>query len=130
MVFRTHGLFKDLTAHHVAGNIWEFTQHLAGQPFVIEDSDGNVVLRDRGLVTIRVLFDTLEDSQPGGITLEVEITGVHGPQPRLSADFCAIVTRSDRRTAALNQPDAGRTAKQSLGAQFPTTPRRTRGRRP
>jgi hypothetical protein len=92
MVFRTHGLFKDLTAHHVAGNIWEFTQHLAGQPFVIEDSDGNIVLRDRGLVTIRILFDTLGDSQPGGIVLEQEITSVHGPHPRISADLCAIVT--------------------------------------
>ena len=92
MVIRTHGLFKDLTARHVEGNVWEFITHLVGQTFVVEDSDGNVVLRDRGLVTLRTLFDTLGDSQPGGETLEVEITGVHGPHPRLLTDFCAIAT--------------------------------------
>jgi hypothetical protein len=92
-VIRGHGLFKEMTARHVEGDIWEFTAHEAGQPFVVEDSDGNVVLRDRGLITRRVLFDTLGDHQPGGIVLEEEITGIHGPHPGLDpAAFCAIVT--------------------------------------
>jgi hypothetical protein len=92
MVVRGQLLFKEFTARQVSGDIWEFTSHEVGQPFVVEDSDGNVVLRDRGRVTRRVLFDTLGDSQPGGIVLEEEITGVHGPHPGLFTDFCAIAT--------------------------------------
>jgi hypothetical protein len=87
-------LTKEFTARHVEGDIWEFTAHEVGQPFVVEDSDGNVVLRDSGRVTLRVLFDTLGDSQPGGDTLEVEVTGVSGPHPSMDPDFdfCAIAT--------------------------------------
>jgi hypothetical protein len=92
MVVSGQRLTKEFTARHVDGNIWEFTAHEVGQPFVVEDSEGNVVLRDRGRITLRVLFDTLGDSQPGGDTLEVEITGVHGPHPGLFVDFCAIAT--------------------------------------
>jgi hypothetical protein len=92
MVVRGQFLFKEFTARQVSGDIWEFTAHEVGQPEVIEDSDGIVVQRNSGRVTRRVLFDTLGDSQPGGIVLEQEITGVHGPHPRISADFCAIVT--------------------------------------
>lgn len=89
---RGRGLFKELSARHVEGDIWEFTAHEVGQPFVVEDSDGNVILRDRGRITLRALFDTLGDGQPGGILLEEEITGVFGPHPGLDADFCAIAT--------------------------------------
>lgn len=63
-----------------------------GQPLVIEDSDGNVVLRDRGRITYRALFDTLGDGQPGGVVIEEEITGVSGQFPSLSEDFCEIAT--------------------------------------
>jgi hypothetical protein len=89
---RGRELFKEVTARHVEGDIWEFTVHEVGQPFVIEDSNGNVVLRDRGRISIRAVFDTLGDGQPGGILLEEEITGVRGPHPGLDADFCAIAT--------------------------------------
>ncbi|HEU0041582.1 MAG TPA: hypothetical protein VFQ15_04440 [Jiangellaceae bacterium] len=92
MVVRGNGLFKETSGTHVEGNIWEFTAMDVGQPLVVEDSDGNVVLRDRGRVTFRALFDTLGDSQPGGILLEEEITGVNGPHPSLDADFCEVVT--------------------------------------
>jgi hypothetical protein len=92
MVVRGQFLFREFTARQVSGDIWEFTAHEVGQPFVVEDSDGNVVLRDRGRVTFRAVLDTLGDSQPGGILLEEEITGVHGPHPGLSTDFCAIAT--------------------------------------
>ena len=93
--FVVHGdsLFKELKARHVEGDLWEFTAHEVGSPFVVEDSAGNVVLRDRGRLTLRATFDTLGDSQPGGILLHEEITGVHGPHPGLDADFCAIATQ-------------------------------------
>ncbi|TYL52769.1 hypothetical protein [Agromyces mariniharenae] len=86
------GLFKETTAVHVDGDIWEFTAQDTGRTFVVEDSDGNVVLRERGRVTLRVLFDTLGDGQPGGIVLEEEITGVFGPHPAIDTDFCEIAT--------------------------------------
>jgi hypothetical protein len=92
MVVHGHALFKEFTASHVAGNIWEFTAHEAGQPFTIEDSEGNVVLRDRGRVTLRALFDTLGDGQPGGELLDEEITSVSGPHPGIDANFCAIAS--------------------------------------
>ena len=80
MVVRGNSLFAQIAGTHVDGNIWEFTQHEAGQPFVIEDSTGTVIARSRGLVTYRLLFDTLGDGQPGGEVLDVEVTGVHGVQ--------------------------------------------------
>jgi hypothetical protein len=94
-----HSLIKDLTARHVEGNIWEFTAHEAGQPFVIEDSEGKIVARNRGLVTTRYLFDTLGDSEPSGnLVGEIEVTGVFGPHPMGplagigDPEFCAIAT--------------------------------------
>ena len=92
MVVHGRGLVKEFTARHVEGNIWEFTLQDVGQPFTIEDSEGNVVLRDIGRVTIRQLFDTLGDGQPGGELVDEEFTSVSGPHPGIDADFCAIAT--------------------------------------
>jgi hypothetical protein len=102
MLIRRHGLTKDVTAVHVGGNIWEFTAHEVGQPFVVENSEGKVVFRDRGLVTFTYRFDTLGDSQPGGDIVEgsMQVTSVHGPHPAgdplveeiPSPEFCAIET--------------------------------------
>ena len=92
MVVYGHGLFREITARHVEGNIWEFTAADAGQPQTIEDSEGNVVLTESGRVTFRALFDTLGDGEPGGVLLEEEITSVSGPHPGIDSDFCAIAT--------------------------------------
>ena len=91
-LIRGRGMFKEMTGVHVEGNIWEFTAQDVGQPFVIEDSDGDIVLRDRGRVTIRVVFDTLGDGAPGGVTLEEELTGFSGPHPSITEDFCEVIT--------------------------------------
>jgi hypothetical protein len=91
-LIRGTSLFKEMTARHVEGDIWEFTAQEVGQPFTVEDSDGNLVLRDRGRITLRALFDTLGDSQPGGDLIEEEITSVSGPHPGLEVDFCEIAT--------------------------------------
>jgi hypothetical protein len=92
--FVVHGkaMFKELTGQQVEGDIWEFTAQEVGQPFVVEDSDGNVVLRDRGRLTFRALFDTLGDGEPGGELLEQELTSISGPHPGFFADFCEIAT--------------------------------------
>ena len=80
-VVRGHGLYHDIRATRVEGNVYEFTAIEAGQPFVIEDSDGDVVVRDRGVIRTTYLFDTLGDGAPGGAFLEDLQTSVHGPHP-------------------------------------------------
>jgi hypothetical protein len=82
-----HGLFKDVLAKHVEGNVFEFRAIQAGQPFVVYDSAGNVVLRDRGLVQWTVLFDTGGDDVPGGDVLDVQAE-LRGQHPGADIDFC------------------------------------------
>ena len=85
-VIRGHGVFNEVKATLVSGTVYEFRAVEAGQPFVIEDSSGNVVVRDRGVIRRTALFDTLGDGQPGGILLE-EDASVHGPHPGFDPDF-------------------------------------------
>lgn len=82
-----HGVFNEVRARHVEGNVFEFTSIEAGQPFVVSDSAGTVVLRDRGMVQSRVLFDTGGDDVPGGEVLDVQ-TELRGPHPAADLDFC------------------------------------------
>jgi hypothetical protein len=42
-VVRGHGLFHDIKATQVEGTVYEFNAVEAGQPFVIEDAEGNVI---------------------------------------------------------------------------------------
>ena len=87
-------LSNELKATHVTGNVYAFITIEAGQPFVVRDGDGNIVLRDRGVIRRRVLFDTLGDSTPGGVFLDEEILSVSGPHPgfdQTEAEFCAMV---------------------------------------
>jgi len=94
LTFEGKSLSNELTATQVEGNIYSFTTIEAGQPFVVRDSAGNVVLRDRGVIRHRILFDTLGDSAPGGITLEDEVVGIGGPHPgfeQSEEEFCGMV---------------------------------------
>jgi hypothetical protein len=86
-VIRGNALFHETKGTLVEGNIYEFVQIEAGQPFVVYDSDGNVVVRDRGVIRSTILFDTLGDSQPGGELVEVLHTSVSGPHPGFADDF-------------------------------------------
>lgn len=54
---------------HVEGTIFKFTFVETGQAFVVEDSDGGVVARNRGALRVTYLFDTLGDGEPGGVSL-------------------------------------------------------------
>jgi hypothetical protein len=65
-VVRGRLTFNEVGATRVEGSIFEFRTVEAGQPFVVEDSDGNLVARNRGSVHIRYLFDTQGDDEPGG----------------------------------------------------------------
>ena len=86
-VQRGKRLFHDIKATQVDGTIYEFVAIEAGQPFVIEDSTGEVVIRDRGVIRSTYLFDTLGDGTPGGEFLEEVDLSVHGPHPGFADDF-------------------------------------------
>jgi hypothetical protein len=78
----------------VEGNVYAFTVIVAGQPFTVRDASGKVVLRDRGIVRHRIVFDTLGDGMIGGVQLGNEIIAIGGPHPGLDQsedDFCAMV---------------------------------------
>jgi hypothetical protein len=94
LTFEGKSLSNELTATQVEGNIYSFTTIEAGQPFVVRDGGGNVVLRDRGVIRHRILFDTLGDGAPSGITLEDEVVGIGGPHPGFEQNeeaFCGMV---------------------------------------
>lgn len=86
-VIRGNGLFHEVKARLVSGTIYEFTAIEAGQPFVIEDAAGNVVVRDRGVIRRTALFDTLGDGVPGAVLIEETHVSVHGPHPGFADDF-------------------------------------------
>ena len=86
-VIRGNGLFSEIKATQVKGNIYEFVAIEAGQPFVIENSAGKVVVRDRGVIRTTALFDTLGDGVPGAEFIEETHLSVHGPHPAFADDF-------------------------------------------
>ena len=86
---------RDVQATRVEGSVFEVTRLEAGQPFVVRDMNGDVVLRDRGSLWFTVLFDTLGDDIPGGeFVTDFDIVRVNGPHPGFFIDedqFCALV---------------------------------------
>ena len=86
-----NGLSHETKATHVSGTIYEFTSINAGQPFVVHDSDGNLVLRDRGVIRQVIQFDTLGDDVPGGAFIKDVSFSVHGPHPGLDFDACSLL---------------------------------------
>jgi hypothetical protein len=77
----------------VSGNVFEFRIKDTG-PTVVRDMNGNVVLRESGSIWLTVVFDTLGDSQPGGVPLVESVDRVSGPHPLFEMDdaaFCDLV---------------------------------------
>jgi hypothetical protein len=87
-VIRGHVLFNEVKAMHVGGTLFEFRFVEAGQPFVVEDSDGNVVERSRGSVRVTYLFDNGGDDEPGGEWIADLDFRVAGPHPGLEKHPC------------------------------------------
>jgi hypothetical protein len=86
-------LFKESQARLVEGTVFTFNTIEAGQPFVVTDMTGQVVLRDVGLIEVSYLFDSLGDGAPGGAILEEpQLVRVAGPHPGFedTFDFCAL----------------------------------------
>ena len=80
-----NGIFKDVKARSLGGSLYAFEFHENGQPFVITDSSGRVVSRDRGNLTGSYTFDFE--------TGEFHFLGnqLHGPHPMSGVDLCAAV---------------------------------------
>lgn len=89
-ILRANGVFNETKGTRLQGNVFEFTSVNAGQVFVVTDSDGNVLLRDRGVIRETILFDTLGDDAPGGEFIESIAFDVHGPHPGLDFDACGL----------------------------------------
>ena len=86
-----NAVYNEVKATRVSGNVFEFSTRESGQPFRVYDSSGRLVLRDRGTIAGRFLFDTLGDDEPGGVPgPELEVV-VHGPHPGFGIDRCDIV---------------------------------------
>ena len=94
-VVRANGMHHDIKSTQVSDTIYEFVSIDAGQPFVLEDSSGKVVARDRGVIRTRYLWDTLGDGQPGGVFLGILDNSVRGPHPGFADDFpfCEIAAK-------------------------------------
>ena len=86
-----NGLFQETQATRVDGTIFLFSSVNAGQPFVVRDAAGNVILRDRGAIKETILFDTTGDDVPGGIFIESVSLSVAGPHPGFFFDTCSIL---------------------------------------
>jgi hypothetical protein len=91
-VVRGQRVFNEVRARRVEGTIFKVTAVEAGQPFVVENSAGEVVLRDRGVIRYTILFDTEGDDVPGGVEVEFLGADVRGPHPGFDADFCELAS--------------------------------------
>ena len=87
LIITTNDVFHEQRAKHVEGNAWMFEAVTAGT-FTLTTLDGTRLLRDRGVMKVRAVFDTLGDGQPGGILISEEVLAVHGPHADDST-FCS-----------------------------------------
>ena len=88
-----NGLYKDLHIVNIEGTVYRFESVENGQPFVIRDSNGNVVIRDRGQLRTGFTVDTLgDDNLENDIFIDgsFELLADHGQHPGFYVDFCDI----------------------------------------
>ena len=87
------GLYKDLRATLVEGTIYQFVVMEAGQPFVVRDGAGNVLLLDRGVLVATFQVDTKGDSDLENdefIDGSFSLLADHGRHPGFYLDFCEM----------------------------------------
>ncbi len=78
---RGHFANNEVGATRVEGSLFSVKIIKAGQVAVIEDSDGNLVSRDRGVIRRTILFDTGGDQEPGGEFVDLIDLRLAGPHP-------------------------------------------------
>lgn len=91
-----NGVVHDTKGTLVEGSIFKATTIEAGQPIRIRDMSGRIVSRDRGVIRVTYLWDTLGDHTPGGVFVDELGVAVAGPHPLFPGvfnedAFCAIV---------------------------------------
>jgi hypothetical protein len=88
-----NAISKEVQPRLVEGTVYTYQTLQAGQPFVVKDMNGRVVLRDRGAIRLSWSFDSLGDSEPGGENFEfLGVVRISGPHPGFEEtfDFCAL----------------------------------------
>ena len=86
-----NGLYKDLHATLVSGTTYRFEAQESGQPFVVRDDTGGVLIRDRGLLKFAFVVDTMGDNDlDNDVFIEgsFELVADHGSHPGFYLDFC------------------------------------------
>jgi hypothetical protein len=86
-----HFANNEVTATRVEGSLFEFRIIKAGPVAVIEDSDGNLVSRDRGVMRRTILFDTGGDDVVGGTFIDLVDLDFAGPHDAFGR-LCDIAT--------------------------------------
>ena len=89
------GLYKDLRITHVEGTVYQFVAHEVGQPWVLRDEDGNVLVRDRGSLRVTFQVDTLGDTDLENDVFIEESWALLRDSGRHDAfyfDFCEVAT--------------------------------------
>ena len=88
------GLYKDLHITLVKGTVYEFVAMEAGQPFVVRDGDGDVLVRDRGVLRTTFRVDTHGDTDLDNdefIEDSFSLLADHGRHPGFYLDFCELM---------------------------------------
>lgn len=91
-----HGVFHEQHATprpELGPYVYEFEAIDAGT-FTLRDSSGTVLIRDRGVLQLTAVFDTLGDSQPGGVLISEDIVfrGPHSDDETFCAAFVGALT--------------------------------------
>lgn len=94
LILDHQGLYKNVHITLVEGTVYQYVAMEAGQPFVMRDSDGEVLYRDRGVLKTTFQFDTKGDADPDNdvfIDGSFELTANNGPHPVWDVeDLCPL----------------------------------------
>jgi hypothetical protein len=88
-----NGLYKDRKITLVEGTVYQVDAIEAGQPWIVRDMDGNLVLRDRGLLHTRYQVDTKGDADPSNdefVEGSWELVADRGSHPGFYVDYCQM----------------------------------------
>jgi hypothetical protein len=88
-----NGMYRDLRIVNIEDTLYRFEAIEVGRPFVISDSDGNVVITDHGRLHVGFTVDTQGDSDlDNDVFIEGtwELLADNGSHPGFYIDFCDI----------------------------------------
>jgi len=89
-IVNQNGLAKDVRVTNVGGTVYRFDTILTGATAVVRNMDGNIVMRDHGLLHFRFTVDTKGDSDRSNDELvSFEIVADRGAHLFFNTDFCA-----------------------------------------